>query len=128
MSTHSACRGELFRRSLPKSLYSSARSDCRTNAQTSVKKIRFIPVKDFSQPSHKATARQPSNAFGVGVTRLSGGCRRGFVFREHCINAPASGPVEKDEKKERATKPRELAFVRDPKARRRRMHHKIGHS
>src|SRR5215510_3962877 len=49
MSTHSACRGELFNRSLPKSLYSSPEKSCETEIKIKATAKRMRCMTDVNR-------------------------------------------------------------------------------
>src|SRR4029077_10371136 len=114
ISTHSPWRGELFRRSLPKSLYSSAGSDCRTKAETTKKMNRFI-AKD--------------SCTLVGMTDLSSGCccSRSLSFAHQRVDAPSARAAQKNIKENKAIHDCELTFVQVRNQTLRRVHHEKRH-
>src|SRR2546428_2759344 len=108
ISTHSACRGELFRRSRPKSLITSARSKCVTKTRAIANAIRLIGMKMSILGRRRARRARPTF--------------------QHRIDAPATSAVEKHEEKKPAIKYGELTLIGDWEKTVRRMHHEVSHS
>src|SRR3954469_23448139 len=112
MSTQSAWRGELFRRSRPKSLISSAESDCRTKTKTKPMMRCFISIeltRDFIRsppsrsafgfPVHIAASRIAPFSTSLEKTELRSVNRRRCTFpcADQRVDAPTAGAVENHE-------------------------------
>src|ERR671937_2120837 len=106
MSTHSACRGELFRRSRPKSLITSAAAASAAKKTTSARSPRFIRTE---------------------MLMLRGRCR-GAPTADQRVDAPATRAIKQHVKEKPAIRHGELTLVGDWEKTIRRMNHKVSHS
>src|ERR1700747_2550430 len=101
MSTHSAWRGELFNRSLPKSLYSSGLQ------RASHMKVKTIaPIKNRNRERFRFIEVRNSST-SSGMTRrwrfgLSPGRYGSFIFENKPVDAPSASAVEHHEQKQPA--------------------------
>src|SRR5438552_2481010 len=121
-STHSPWRGDLFSRSFAQSCARALQRGAHISTETSIT-ARMLPTE---------CARCMQIQMSI-LCQLR--ChRRCFSFADQCINAPAAGAVEEDEKEDPGVEHGELAVIQDRKKLRcgsrggGHMYHEIGHS